>query len=159
MLFPIFSILRGSVMAQLCAMKHLPQLATLFLRLALAAGFLSAVASRLGFWGKRSSGWANFVNYTGDVNSFLPRSWASALAVGSTILETSLGLLLLFGLLTRPAALAAGGLTLLFGLAMALSFGVKEPLDYSVFVCCSAALLLATAPGYDWSIDSLLLKK
>lgn len=125
-------------------MKHLPQLATLFLRLALAAGFLSAVASRLGFWGKRSSGWANFVNYTGDVNSFLPRSWASTLAVGSTILEAGLGLLLLFGLLTRYAALAAAGLTLLFGLAMALSFGVKEPLDYSVFVCTSGALLLAT---------------
>jgi putative oxidoreductase len=125
-------------------MKHLSQPATFFLRLALAAGFLSAVASRLGFWGKRSSGWVNFVNYTADVNSFLPRSWAPALAVGSTILETCLGVLLLFGLLTRYAALAAAGLTLLFGLAMALSFGVKEPLDYSVFVCSSSAFLLAT---------------
>jgi len=31
----------------------------------------------------------------------------------------------------------------LFGVAMAISFGPKEPLDYSVFSACAAALLLA----------------
>ena len=110
----------------------------------LAAGFLSAVASRLGLWGKWSSGWVNFVRYTAEVNSFLPRAWAPVLAMGSTVLETGLGLLLLLGLRVRDAAWGAAGLTFLFGVAMAVSFGLKAPLDYSVFVCCSGAFLLAT---------------
>lgn len=33
---------------------------TLLLRLAIALGFLSAVASRLNLWGKKSSGWNGF---------------------------------------------------------------------------------------------------
>jgi len=32
----------------------------------------------------------------------------------------------------------------LFGTAMAISFGLKSPLDYSVFSASAAALLLAT---------------
>jgi len=39
--------------------------------------------------------------------------------------------------------LASALLLALFGVAMAISFGLKEPLDYSVFSACGAALLLA----------------
>ena len=41
-------------------------------------------------------------------------------------------------------ALASAGLLLIFALAMALSLGIKSPLDYSVFSASAAALLLAT---------------
>jgi putative oxidoreductase len=46
-------------------------------------------------------------------------------------------------------------LTLLFSLAMTFSFGIKEPLDYSVFAFSAAAFLLGTFPIYKWSIDQL----
>jgi len=47
-------------------------------------------------------------------------------------------------------------LTLLFALSMAYSFGIKNPLDYSVFAVCTAAFLLATMPKYRWSIDEII---
>lgn len=140
-------------------MKIYQDIATLFLRLALASGFLSAVASRLSLWGKHSSGWSNFLTYTADVNSFAPKSIIPAIAVASTVLETALGILLLFGYKTNYAAWGAAILTLLFAFAMAWSFGLKEPLDYSVFGVSAAAFLLATMPYYKWSIDQLLINK
>lgn len=138
-------------------MNNSQNIAALLLRIALAAGFLSAVASRLSFWGKQSSGWTNFVAYTAQVNSFLPKTAAPTIAVASTVLETALALLLLIGFKTNYAAFAAGLLTLLFAIAMTISSGVKEPLDYSVFVFSAGAFLLATLPNYKWSIDQLLI--
>ena len=133
-------------------------ISTLLLRLALALGFLSAVASRLNLWGKKSSGWSNFLDYTAQVNSFLPKSFIPTIAVASTILETGLGILLLIGFKTNYAACGAALLTLLFAFAMTYSFGIKEPLDYSVFAFSAGAFLLATMPYYKWSIDQLLIK-
>jgi len=108
-------------------------LATLLLRFALAAGFISAVASRLSLWGVHSSGWNNFLGYTAQVNSFAPKSIISFLAITSTVLEASIALLLIIGYKTKQASYGAAILTLCFALAMAVSFGIKEPLDYSVF--------------------------
>jgi uncharacterized membrane protein YphA (DoxX/SURF4 family) len=132
-------------------------IANLLLRLALAAGFLSAVASRLNLWGNQSSGWTNFLHYTAQVNSFAPKSFIPVIAITSTILETGLGMLLLAGFKTNYAAYGAALLSLLFALAMTCSFGIKEPLDYSVFVFCAGAFLLATMPSHKWSIDQLLI--
>ena len=137
-------------------MEKFRDTAILFLRFAVAAGFLSAVASRLHFWGLRSSGWAQFVKYTGEVNSFLPKSLIPGIAVLSTVLESGLGILLIVGYKTRWAAVGAGTLLLLFALAMVYSFGIKEPLDYSVFAASFAAWLLATMPEYRWSLDEKL---
>ncbi|MDH7460724.1 DoxX protein [Chitinophagaceae bacterium 26-R-25] len=128
------------------------------LRMALSAGFLSAVASRLGLWGSHSSGWQNFVNYTAQTNSFLSKSFAPSLAVLATIAELSLGLLLLVGYRTGIVALSAGILTLLFSIAMAISFGIKEPLDYSAFAFSAGAFLLSSVPASKWSIDQFLNK-
>lgn len=147
------------VFNQLFLMKKYHDVATLFLRFALAGGFLSAVASRLSLWGNHSSGWKNFVTYTGEVNSFAPAAIVPFLATASTVLETLMAILLLVGFKTRFAATGAAILTLLFALAMALSFGVKEPLDYSVFGVAAASLLLATMNNYRWSIDAFLNKK
>ncbi len=137
-------------------MKIDQNIAALFLRLALASGFLSAVASRLSLWGKYSSGWKNFVTYTAQVNSFAPQSMANSIAIISTILEMIIGLMLLTGYKTGFAAVAASALTFLFALAMAVSSGIKEPLDYSVFAFSAGALLLSTMPAHKWSIDYLL---
>jgi putative oxidoreductase len=133
-------------------------ISTLLLRLALASGFLSAVASRLSLLGKKSSGWSNFLDYTAQVNSFLPKSFIPTIAVTSTLLETVLGILLLIGFKTNYAAFGAALLTLLFAFAMTYSFGIKELLDYSVFAFSAGAFLLATIPYYKWSIDQLLIK-
>lgn len=131
-------------------------IATLLLRVALASGFLSAVASRLDFWGKHSSGWQNFLSYTEQVNSFVPKNLISTIAVTSTFLELSFGLLLLIGYKTSYVAYGSAILTLLFAIAMTISFGIKEPLDYSVFAFSASAFLLATFHHYKWSIDQFL---
>ena len=118
---------------------------TLFTRLALGAAFLSGIASRFGWWGRGVGygSWANFVKYTGEVNAFMPRATIPLLAVAATVSELVLGALLLAGIRLRLTALASAALLALFGVAMAISFGPKEPLDYSVFSACAAALLLA----------------
>jgi putative oxidoreductase len=133
-------------------------ISTLLLRLALASGFLSAVASRLSLWGKKSSGWSSFLDYTAQVNSFLPKTLIPTIAVLATIAETGLAILLLLGLKTSYSAFGAAILLLLFALAMTYSFGIKEPLDYSVFAASAGAFLLATMPYYKWSIDQSLNK-
>lgn len=131
-------------------------IASLLLRLALASGFLSAVASRLNLWENQSSGWQDFLSYTEQVNSFVPKNFIPILAVASTVLELLFGILLLVGYKTRYIASCAAILTLTFALAMTFSFGIKEPLDYSVFVFSAAAFLLANFPTNKWSINQLL---
>jgi len=116
--------------------------ATAYARLALGAAFLSAVASRLGLWGD-SGGWKSFVGYTAEVNSFLPPSFAPILALAATVAETSLGIALIGGVAVRRTAFASALLLAIFGVAMAVSFGPKSPLDYSVFSASAGALLLA----------------
>ncbi|AQX83974.1 DoxX family membrane protein [Elizabethkingia miricola] len=137
-------------------MKVRQNIAVFLLRITLAAGFLSAVSSRLNLWGAQSSGWSKFVRYTAEVNSFLPHSWIPSLAVLSTFAESSIGILLLIGYRVRKTALCAAILTVLFGIAMSISFGCKEPLDYSVFVFSAGAFLLSTFSSYLWSLDQLL---
>ena len=137
-------------------MKNQLSIASILLRMALAATFLSAVASRLGLWGVASSGWQGFLKYTAQVNSFAPEGLVPLLAIAATCMEISIGLLLLVGYKTRVAASAAGILTLMFALAMASSFGIKDPLDYSVFVDSAAAFLLAGCATYPWSIDEYM---
>lgn len=135
-------------------------ISTLFLRFALAAGFLSAVAARLNFWGKRASvseAWNSFLSYTAAVNSFLPKKFIPPIAILATILEVGLAFLLLLGFKTSYASFGTAILLLLFALAMTCSYGIKEPLDYSVFAASGGAFLLATMPVYKWSIDQLLI--
>ena len=124
---------------------RLERFGVLYARIALGGAFLSAVADRFGFWGKYG-GWGNFATftkYTGQVNSFMPSFLIPFLACAATAAETSLGILLILGLWTRWVSLAAAILLAMFGTAMAISFGIKTPLDYSVFSASAAALLLA----------------
>jgi uncharacterized membrane protein YphA (DoxX/SURF4 family) len=132
--------------------------ATVFARLALAAGFLSAVADRFGWLGPRGTGtvgWGDFAAYTAyahQLSPYVPAGLQDAAAWGATAAESVLGLALLVGILVRWSALAAMALLLGFGLSMALFLGWEAPLSYSVFGAAAAALLLAIAP-----VDSFVL--
>ena len=128
--------------------QRLAHWAPVYARLALGAAFLSAVASRLGLWSGEpvAQRFAGFVRYTAEVNAFMPAGAIPLLALAATVAELGLGLALVFGVRTREVAAASALLLALFGTAMALSFGPKSPLDYSVFSASAAALLLALQP-------------
>jgi uncharacterized membrane protein YphA (DoxX/SURF4 family) len=64
-------------------------------------------------------------------------------AWAATAAETSLGILLIVGLWPRWVALCSAVLLATFATAMAISFGLKSPMDYSVYSASSAAVLLA----------------
>jgi len=116
-----------------------------YARVALGAAFLSAVASRFGLWDKTLDlkHFANFLQYAAEVNSFLPRTIIPFVAWAATVAETSCGVLLILGLWPRWVSLASAILLAMFGTAMAVSFGIKSPMDYSVFSASAGALLLA----------------
>jgi uncharacterized membrane protein YphA (DoxX/SURF4 family) len=125
------------------------QFAITYARVALGAAFLSGIASRFGLWGKNVGygDFAHFVQYTAQVNSFMPAFTIPFLAWAATIAEFGLGVWLIAGVGLRWAATGSAVLLALFGTAMAISFGLKSPLDYSVFSASAAAVLLAV---YAW---------
>jgi uncharacterized membrane protein YphA (DoxX/SURF4 family) len=85
---------------------------------------------------------SNFEQYTAQMNSFMPASTIPFLAWAATAAELSLGIGLILGVWRRWVALGAAGLLFLFSTAMAISLGIKSPLDYSVFSASAGALLL-----------------
>jgi uncharacterized membrane protein YphA (DoxX/SURF4 family) len=124
-----------------------------FLRLALAAGFLSAVADRFGLWGSAGApnvawgAWQPFVHYVAKLNWFAPPASIPILAWTSTVAEVVLGIGLLIGWQLRWFALGAGLLLLSFAATMTFAIGVKAPLDFSVFAAAGGAFLLAASAG------------
>jgi uncharacterized membrane protein YphA (DoxX/SURF4 family) len=125
------------------------RLVPIFARLALGAGFLSAVADRFGLWGGpgvRHVAWgdfAHFLAYTRTLNPWLPASWIPALGWLVTIMETVLGVALVSGVARRLVAALSGALLLAFAAGMTLGTGVKTALDASVFAAAAGAFLLA----------------
>ena len=119
--------------------------AMLYARLAVGTAFLSAVAGRFGIW-DRSIDWQHFERFirrTGEVNAFMPAFTIPFLAVAATAAEISFGIALIVGFKVRLAAFGSAILLAMFATAMAISTGIKPPLDYSVFSASAAALLLA----------------
>ncbi len=116
-----------------------------YTRTALGAAFLSAVASRFGLWDRTLDlkHFAAFIEFAGEVNSFLPKAAIPYVAVAATIFESLFGILLVLGLFPRLASVGSAILLAMFGTAMAISYGIKSPLDYSVFSASGAAVLLA----------------
>jgi putative oxidoreductase len=118
----------------------------IYLRTALGAAFLSGIADRFGLYRGRNVGYGNFdgfMRYTAQVNSFMPAFTIPFLAWAATLAEFGLGLALILGVWPRWVALGSAVLLALFGAAMAISFGIKSPLDYSVFSASAGALVLA----------------
>jgi uncharacterized membrane protein YphA (DoxX/SURF4 family) len=144
---------------------RLNSFSSVFLRCALALGFLSAVADRLGFWGafgQPNVEWGTFtrfLEYTHALNWYLPASLIPPVGVIATGAETLFGLLLLVGWHTRATALLSGCLLLTFGVAMTLALGVKAPLNFAVFTGVGGALLLATCESFPLSVDALLFRR
>jgi uncharacterized membrane protein YphA (DoxX/SURF4 family) len=134
---------------------------TIFLRVALAAGFLSAVADRFGWWGPYGTptvAWGDmehFVPYVAQLNPWFPPFLIPAVSWTATLAEITLGLMLLIGWQTRRAALLSGWLLLLFAAGMTAGTGIKSALNASVFAASGGAFLLATAVTYPWSVDKL----
>jgi len=118
----------------------------LFLRLAIAAGFLSAVADRFGLWGKEFSSWGNwdtFLVYVQTINPWAPKFLIPTIGIIATIAEILFAIFLIIGFKTKLFAQLSGLLLLIFALTMTFSIGVKSALDYSVFVASAAAFSLS----------------
>jgi len=117
----------------------------LYARATLGVAFLSGIADRFGLWRGRNVGYGNFagfISYTAKVNSFMPAFTIPFLAWAATAAELLLGVALILGIWPRWVALGSALLLALFGVAMAISFGIKSPLDYSVFSASAGAVLL-----------------
>jgi uncharacterized membrane protein YphA (DoxX/SURF4 family) len=127
-------------------------ISTWFLRIALAAAFLSAVADRFGLWGGPGAdgiawgNWYYFSLYAVELTRLLPSILHQPAAWIATAAEVVLAVGLLTGWKLRYFALASGVLLLIFALTMTLAFGIKSPLDYSVFTASAGAFLLAALP-------------
>ena len=136
-------------------------LITVYLRIALGIGFLSAVADRLGLWGPPGTpnvAWGNFQNflaYTAKLNPWFPASWIPTIGWIATACEVAFGLALIIGYRTRLAAVLSGLLTLAFAIGMIFGIGIHAPLNYSVFAVSAGAFLLAGAERYPWALDNL----
>ena len=131
-------------------------LAAVFLRLALAAGFLSAVADRFGLWGPPGTpgvawgGFDPFLAYTGKLLWYLPAGVVPAAGWAATVLEVALAVGLVAGVRVRAVALASGVLLSVFAVTMTVALGPEPPLSSSVWSAAAGAFLLASlrpAPG------------
>ena len=125
-------------------------LAAVFLRLALAAGFLSAVADRFGLWGPPGTpgvawgGFDPFLAYTGKLLWHLPAGVAPAAGWAATVLEVALAVGLVAGVRVRAVALASGVLLSVFAVTMTVALGPEPPLSSSVWSAAAGAFLLAS---------------
>ena len=140
--------------------EALRRFAPVFLRLALGAAFLSAVADRFGLWGPpdtKNASWgdfAHFMQYTRQLNPWAPAALIPTLAWAATGAELVLGVALVLGLFTRWAALLSGILLLIFAGGMSMGTGLKSALNYSVFSAAAAAFALVVLGAGPWSVDS-----
>ncbi|ASV28990.1 TQO small subunit DoxD [Maribacter cobaltidurans] len=134
----------------------------LFLRFAIASGFLSAVADRLGLWPKEISAWGNwesFLENTESINPLLPRMLIPAVGLIATSAETLFGICLILGFKTELMAKLSGYLMLIFALAITFSSGIKGAFDYSVFAASAAAFALSLMKEKYLELDVLISKK
>ena len=130
----------------------------LFLRLAIALGFLSAVADRLGYWPTEYSTWGTwdgFLAYTHMINPWFPSALIPAIGTLATVAEVLLALGLILGVKTQLFAKLSGWLLLIFALSMTFSTGLKGALDYAVFTAAAAAFALGTMKEKYLELDQL----
>ena len=133
----------------------------IFLRLAIGIGFLSAVADRLGMWGKEVSVWGNwnsFLDYTQIINPWFPISMISIIGIIATIAEIVFALCLIVGFKTELFAKLSGFLLLIFAISMTFATGIKGVFDFSVFTASAAAFALSLIKEKHWELDNLISK-
>lgn len=129
-------------------MKNIKQnAAEWFLRIALSATLLSAVADRFGLWSEDLSAWGNwenFIAYTQTLNPWIPESLINLVGGFATLLEVVFAIALLTTYKTSLVAKLTGFLLLSFALAMAFALNIKAPLDFSVFIGAASAFVLSS---------------
>jgi thiosulfate dehydrogenase [quinone] large subunit len=133
----------------------------LFLRFSIAAGFLSAVADRLGWWSEQYAvwgNWANFLAYTRLINPWFPESFIPVIGALATAAEVVFAICLIFGFKTELFAKLSGALLLLFALSMTFSSGIKGAFDYSVFAASAGAFALSMFKEKYWELDNVISK-
>jgi uncharacterized membrane protein YphA (DoxX/SURF4 family) len=113
------------------------------------------LAGRFGLWTREPAAarFKEFIAYTGEVCAFLPKPMIPLLAWSATAAETAFDIALIVGFKLRETAFGAAILLAMFGLAMAISQGVKSPLDCSVFSASAAAVLLGRASKGSGLVD------
>lgn len=138
------------------------KVAKVFLRMAIALAFLSAIADRLGLWPKEVSvwgSWGSFVEYTAFINPWFSSSMFQPIAITVTAAEVIFALCLILGFRTELFAKLSGILLLVFALAMTFSGGFKAALDYSVFTASAAAFALALMKEKYLELDTILSRR
>lgn len=131
----------------------------LFLRLAIAFSFLSAVADRFGIWPEEISvwgNWENFLGYTQLINPWFPDAIIPAIGALATLAEIILGIFLIIGFKTELVAKLSGFLLLIFALSMTFSSGIKGAFDYSVFSASAGAFALSLMKEKYLELDNLI---
>lgn len=127
--------------------RHRVRVVRIALRLSLAAGFLSAVADRFGWWAPLGQGsWGSmgsFADYAHQLVPFASGWFLTVIVWAATATEVALGVLLLTGWWPKLVGAATCVLLIVFGVAMAVSLGLQSPLSYSVFSAASAAAAYA----------------
>lgn len=134
---------RGTAAKWSLSLEKAEKWVALAVRVALGTSFLTGVADRFGLFPDGYGDFTGFLRYTAKVNAFMPAWTIPYLGWAATVGELTLGVGLLVGFWLRWVSVASAVLLILFGTAMALSFGIKSPLDYSVFSAATAALMLA----------------
>jgi uncharacterized membrane protein YphA (DoxX/SURF4 family) len=133
-------------------------------RLIVGAMFVSVFFENLGKGAYTPAGYAGVINYY-IKNSHSPGAWklvlgfmsshAAMIAPGQAAMELSLGILLVIGLLTRPAALVA---FLFLGSLWVTELGTSWIWELLVPVVASLGLVVGRA-GRAWGIDALLARR
>lgn len=136
------------------------KLIQLFIRWALAAGFLSASADRFGLWNQNVAwgNWESFVDYTAVLVP-LSEQFIAVAAIIATACEIIFGIALLIGWKTKLFGILSGILLFIFGISMATNLGIKAPFDYSVFAASAAGFALMAFPEGYLAVDTLRRKQ
>jgi uncharacterized membrane protein YphA (DoxX/SURF4 family) len=133
-------------------------------RLIVGAMFVSVFFENLGKGAYTPAGYAGVINFY-IKNSHSPAAWklvlgfmsshAAMVAPGQAMMEISVGILLVLGLLTRPVALVA---FLFLGSLWVTELGTSWIWELLVPVVASLGLVVGRA-GRAWGIDALLARR
>jgi uncharacterized membrane protein YphA (DoxX/SURF4 family) len=133
-------------------------------RMIVGAMFVSVFFENLGKGAYTPAGYAGVINFY-IRNSHSPAAWklvlgfmsshAAMIAPGQAAMELSLGILLVIGLLTRPAALVA---FLFLGSLWVTELGTSWIWELLVPVVASLGLAVGRA-GRAWGIDAMLARR
>lgn len=118
-------------------------------RIIIGLELLGSVADRFGLLGAPGSpsvSWGSFDEFTTYVGDLLPAAvdaGVTPVAIGATVAELTIGILLIVGVFRPQVTFAAGVMLSVFALAMVTSVGVSDMLAYAVTAQAAAMFFLA----------------